>query len=171
MKALRTLLAVALAATFVACGQQPAEQANDQAERPETQETPVKPASNSAAAEGPEAPTGDAAMAAFAFENRVHDFGEIDEGEVVEHTFTFVNEGKAPLVIDDIKTSCGCTTPSYTKDPVAPGAEGSIDVRFNSSGKKGKINKTVTVNANVPGGKKTLTITGTVNKQLDGPYR
>ncbi|RRO21840.1 DUF1573 domain-containing protein [Flavobacteriaceae bacterium 14752] len=92
------------------------------------------------------------------FEKKTHDFGTINEGDVVEHTFTFTNNGKAPLVITNARGSCGCTVPSWTKEPIAPGETGEMLVKFNSRGKRNQQNKTVTVTANTQSGKETLQI-------------
>ena len=114
-----------------------------------------------------------AALAAFSFTEREYDFGQADEGDVVEHTFSFTNTGAAPLVIRDIKTTCGCTTPSYTREPILPGEKGKIDVRFNTQGKRGRQNKVVTIYANVEGSISKIAIKGNVNyeKLPDGPFR
>jgi len=92
------------------------------------------------------------------FEVKNHDFGTINEGEVVEHTFTFTNNGKAPLVITSARGSCGCTVPSYPKEAVQPGETGEMLVKFNSRGRKNQQNKTVTITANTESGKETLQI-------------
>ncbi|TAE24584.1 MAG: DUF1573 domain-containing protein [Cytophagales bacterium] len=81
-------------------------------------------------------------------EKQVFDFGEITEGDTVEHNFQFTNAGEFPLVINNITASCGCTTPEWPRDPIAPGQESSIKVRFNSKGKVGLNNKTITIFAN-----------------------
>lgn len=81
-------------------------------------------------------------------EKGVYNFGDITEGDTVEHVFKFTNAGDSPLVINNITASCGCTTPEWPRDPVAPGADGSVKVRFNSVGKIGQQNKTITVYAN-----------------------
>jgi len=94
----------------------------------------------------------------MSFSETEHDFGTINEGDVVEHTFTFTNTGKAPLVIVTAKGSCGCTVPEWTKEPVAPGATGSMLVKFNSNGKPNAQNKQVTITANTEGGKEILKI-------------
>jgi len=86
------------------------------------------------------------------FESKTYDFGTINEGDVVEHTFTFTNNGKAPLVITNARPSCGCTVPSYTKEPVAPGESGEIVVKFNSKGKPNTQNKSVTIKNNTEKG-------------------
>lgn len=92
------------------------------------------------------------------FDKKTHDFGTIDEGDVVEETFTFTNNGKAPLVITSARGSCGCTVPTWTKEPVAPGETGEMLVKFNSRGKRNQQNKTVTITANTESGKETLQI-------------
>jgi hypothetical protein len=88
-------------------------------------------------------------LAEIRFEENEFNFGTIKDGEVVKHTFKFTNAGKAPLIVRDAKASCGCTVPLWTKEAIAPGGEGKIDVTFNSSGKGGqKVDKRVTVYAN-----------------------
>lgn len=94
----------------------------------------------------------------FQFEKELHDFGPIKQGDVVEHTFLFENTGEVPLVISNIKASCGCTTPSWPKEPIEPGAEGKILVKFDSKGKVGQQLKNITIAANVPTGRKIITI-------------
>ncbi len=85
------------------------------------------------------------------------DFGTIDQGTKVEHVFKFTNTGDAPLVIVDAKSSCGCTVPVFPKEPVAPGAEAELLVKFNGSGKN-QVSKTVTITANTAAGKETIKI-------------
>lgn len=92
------------------------------------------------------------------FAETEHDFGTINEGDVVEHTFSFTNTGKTPLVIVNAKGSCGCTVPSYPTEPIAPGAVGEMLVKFNSSGKPNQQNKTVTITANTETGKEVIKI-------------
>lgn len=94
----------------------------------------------------------------FKFEETSFDFGTITAGDVVEHKFAFENTGDAPIMISDTKVSCGCTTPSYTKKPIAPGETGEILVKFNSKNKKGVQNKNVRIKANVPGGEYVISI-------------
>ena len=81
-------------------------------------------------------------------EKGIHDFGQLTEGDTVEYLYKFVNKGELPLVINNITASCGCTTPDWPRDPVAPGEESAVRVRFNSRGKQGEQRKTVTVYAN-----------------------
>lgn len=76
------------------------------------------------------------------------DFGTINEGDVVEHVYSFKNNGEAPLIIESAKPSCGCTVPKWTKEPIPVGGTGEVLVQFNSKGKPNIQNKTVTVTAN-----------------------
>ena len=98
----------------------------------------------------------------FTFEKEVHDFGKIVQGEKVAYSFKFKNTGKADLIITSAKGSCGCTIPEWPADPIAPGAEGVIDVVFNSDGKSGQQNKKVTLVANTVPNTKVLAINGMV---------
>lgn len=95
-------------------------------------------------------------------EESTYDFGKVKDGDVVEKTFVFENTGDSPLVISNISASCGCTTPEWPKEPIAPGAESSILVKFNSTGKPGQQNKTVTITANTEPSVIELHIKGTV---------
>jgi hypothetical protein len=74
-----------------------------------------------------------------------HNFGEIPEGDKVSHTFKFKNTGSNPLKVENVKPSCGCTTPDWSREDVAPGAEGFVTVEFDSKGKTGVQKKSVTV--------------------------
>ncbi len=88
------------------------------------------------------------ALPKFQFETTSHDFGKIIQGEKVTYSFKFKNVGKSDMVITSASGSCGCTVPSFPKNPITPGQSGVIDVLFNSEGKKGIQNKTITVLAN-----------------------
>ncbi len=98
----------------------------------------------------------------FEFEDNIHDFGDIQQGEKVEHLFKFTNAGNQPLVISNIITTCGCTAPTWPKDPVQPGEKGEIKVVFNSIGKIGKQNKVITIFSNSVNGKDQITIQANV---------
>jgi len=104
-------------------------------------------------------------LPAFKFEKDLHDFGNIKEGDVVEYTFAFVNNGEAPLIISDAKATCGCTVPQYPKEPIPVGGSGEIQVRFNSSKKPGIQNKTVTLTANTYPAQTRIRIKANVEKQ------
>lgn len=87
--------------------------------------------------------------AAITWEKKTHDFGNILQGDKVEHTFHFTNTGNEPLIITNVQVSCGCTTPKgWPRDPIPPGASGEITVSFNSTGKMGIQNKPVTLVTN-----------------------
>jgi len=92
------------------------------------------------------------------FKTTEHDFGKVIQGELVRYTFKYTNTGKADLIISKVSTSCGCTVPSYDKNPLPPGKSGEIEVIFNSKGKKGFQNKTITVLANSSPNKTVLRI-------------
>ena len=89
-------------------------------------------------------------------------FGNISQGEKVEHSFKFVNKGKSDLIISSAVGSCGCTVPSYPKEPVKPGDEGVIKVVFNSEGKSGAQHKRVTIVANTNPNKTMVAIMANV---------
>ncbi len=82
------------------------------------------------------------------FDQTVHDFGKIVQGEIVKYNFHFKNVGNADLRISRISTSCGCTVGNYPHKPVKPGAEGDIDVTFNSTHKLGYQNKSIMILSN-----------------------
>jgi hypothetical protein len=94
----------------------------------------------------------------FAVAGAKHDFGKITQGEKVSHKFKFKNNGGSDLIISSAQGSCGCTVPSYPKAPIPPGGEGSIDVVFDSNGKSGKVEKTVTVVTNAEPNTTVLTV-------------
>ena len=91
-----------------------------------------------------------------------YNFGEIQQGESVTHDFILKNTGDADLIISAAKGSCGCTVPEWPKTPIAKGEEATIKVTFNSAGKSGKQNKTVTLVTNAIPNTKVLTINGNV---------
>ena len=84
------------------------------------------------------------------FDKTSHNFGKFSEkAPVKECVFTFTNVGDKPLVINQAVASCGCTVPSYTKQPIQPGAKGEIKVTYNGAGKfPGHFKKTITVRTN-----------------------
>lgn len=95
----------------------------------------------------------------------VFDFGEVIEGQKLEHSFLVKNTGKANLVISSAKSSCGCTVPKFPKEPILPNQQAEVVVIFNTNGKFGKQNKTITLLTNTVPRAKVLTIKGYVNKQ------
>jgi len=96
--------------------------------------------------------------AAFKFESELHDFGKVAQGEKVSFAFKFKNVGKSDLLIADAYGSCGCTIPTFSNKPIAPGADGIIEVLFNTEGKSGNQEKTVTIIANTVPNEKQIKI-------------
>lgn len=82
------------------------------------------------------------------FSDTTHNFGDIAEGVTVEHSFSFKNNGKTPLIVSSAKGSCGCTVADYPNEPVSPGGEGVIKVVFNSTDKMGHVEKSVALTTN-----------------------
>ena len=94
----------------------------------------------------------------FKFDKTEHDFGTINEGDVVETVFAFTNVGKSELIITSAKGSCGCTVPEWPKEPIMPGEVGEIKVKFNSYRKPNLQQKQITLRTNTEGGKEILKI-------------
>lgn len=108
----------------------------------------------------------------FEFEEENHDFGLVEEGVQAAHEFKFKNTGSVPIVITNVRASCGCTTPNWTKDPVPPGGTGVITASYNSQGRPGNFNKSITITSNAAETTKTLYIKGIVQKPQPKPeYR
>ena len=82
------------------------------------------------------------------FREYQHDFGKVAEGEKISYSFTFDNKGTGNLVITSATTTCGCTVPKYDTKPISPGANGSLEVIFDTSGRNGMQTKTITVKSN-----------------------
>lgn len=98
----------------------------------------------------------------FEFESNTYDFGVITQGEKISFSYKFKNTGKTNLIITSAKGSCGCTVPEYPKKPIAPNGEGKIEVVFDSDGKSGKQNKTVTILSNTYPATTVLNLTGEI---------
>lgn len=97
------------------------------------------------------------------FKNTEHNFGTIkEEIGAVTTQFEFTNTGETPLIIQRVTTSCGCTTPSYTREPVLPGKRGVVSAKYSTLARPGNFTKTITVYTNVPDTTYVLTIKGTV---------
>jgi len=82
------------------------------------------------------------------FEEESYDFGDIYQGDKVEYIFNFENTGDSPLIITNIKVTCGCTATDWAREPIPPGEKSSITVKFNSAGKMNKQNKIITIVSN-----------------------
>ncbi|KAA1246737.1 DUF1573 domain-containing protein [Aquimarina sp. RZ0] len=101
------------------------------------------------------------AKAKIEFKTEVVDYGEIAKGSDGVRTFEFTNTGDAPLVISKVYSSCGCTIPKKPEDPIAPGATGVIEVKYDTK-RVGPIRKTITVYSNAEEATKAIKIKGTV---------
>lgn len=101
------------------------------------------------------------AQDSIVFDKMAHDYGTIVQGSDGNCEFKFVNKGKAPIILNNVKASCGCTTPEWTRTPVAPGGTGSIKVAYNTN-IAGAFNKTVTVDSNAKNTPVVLLIKGIV---------
>jgi Protein of unknown function (DUF1573) len=112
-----------------------------------------------AAAPGSNLPSSDMAVAVV--DNLSFDFGKIKQGVPVTHEFSFVNKGKVPMIITNAQPSCGCTVPSWTRDPIPPGGSGYVKATFNAAA-SGNFDKSITVTANVETGMVILRIRGEV---------
>jgi hypothetical protein len=95
-----------------------------------------------------------------------HDFGQIPQGKPVFYTFDIVNTGKTELKLDNVQASCGCTTPEWSKDPIAPGATAKIKVGYNAAAEN-YFDKSITITYNSTQTKQ-LKIKGTVWKAPEG---
>jgi hypothetical protein len=102
----------------------------------------------------------------MSFTATTHEFGTVPEGPDATCEFTFKNTGNEPIIIQKAQPSCGCTVPSYAKEPVAPGATGTINIAYHTKGKPTPFTKTITVVSNA--GTKVLTIKGVVEKAPTG---
>jgi hypothetical protein len=91
------------------------------------------------------------------FDESEWDFGRIAQGTNVEHLFKFTNTGDAPLIVSDAKGSCGCTVPTFTKDPIAPGERGEMLVKFNGTGQNQR-NISINITANTERGTERVTV-------------
>lgn len=108
-------------------------------------------------------------QAAFKFNAEEYNFGTIKQGESVTYNFEFVNTGKEPLIISNAAGSCGCTVPEWPKEPIAAGGKGTIKVTFNSAGKQGIQDKTVTLQSNAAQNPLVLHLKGNVDKPVEQP--
>jgi len=109
------------------------------------------------------------ALASFAqqpvitFETKTHDFGVVkEEAEKATYVFSFTNTGKAPLVINRVQASCGCTTPTWTKEPIEPGKKGTVTVVYSTANRPGAFTKSITVYSNAAEEQIVLMIKGEV---------
>ena len=166
LKYIQTLALVAIVAvSMMSCNTQSSDVREAARENVENQA--VQPAVNPAAqpavqtATQPAVPAGPTTTMTFA--ETTFDFGTVNEGEMVSHTYSFTNSGDEPLILSDAKGSCGCTVPKWPREPIGPGETGEITVEFNSKNKKGKRNQKVTITANTNPPQTFIYLTGEVN--------
>jgi hypothetical protein len=100
----------------------------------------------------------------FEFERKIVDYGAIEKGSEGVYDFKFKNIGKSPLIIANVKGSCGCTVPSAPKEPIMPGASGIIKVKYDTN-RVGPISKTITITSNASEPKKVIRVKGLVKKE------
>ena len=152
----KTFYTLAMASILFACNNEPS-----------TQKASTDLVTNPITADAPKADTTQTATnstgAVMEFEKMDHDFGTITQGEQAEYNFKFRNTGKQDLLISAASASCGCTVPEYSKEPIKPGAQGSIKVKFNSDYRLDAFEKMVTVTANTTPLETILKIRGFIN--------
>lgn len=151
------LLASAAIMLFSSCQEQPAAQTPTQSDLLSTDLVNNPRTANGAA------PQELADMPTMDFVDSVFNFGSIKDGDVVVHEFEFKNNGKNPLIISNAKGSCGCTVPEYSVEPIPGGKTGTIKVQFNSAGKSGHQDKSITITTNSNRGIHQLYVKGDVN--------
>ncbi|MEO8085632.1 MAG: DUF1573 domain-containing protein [Bacteroidota bacterium] len=121
-----------------------------------------KPTLNNVGNENPGLPS-------FKFTEEEFNFGTIMQGDKIQHDFEFVNTGKDPLIISNAAGSCGCTVPEWPKEPIMGGAKGILKVTFNSAGKQGMQDKTVTLTSNAKQNPMVIHLKGNVDKAIEQP--
>jgi hypothetical protein len=110
------------------------------------------------------------AQPAIKINKETHDFGEVIEGKMASYEFEVTNTGNQPLIINNVQASCGCTSPHWTREPIMPGKTGVVKATYNSQGRPGTFNKSLTVMSNSGAGSKIVYIKGTVIKKEDKVY-
>ena len=100
------------------------------------------------------------------FDNTTYDYGQIEQGANGDCEFTFTNVGTEPLLLSDVRASCGCTTPLWTREPIMPGKTGAIKVHYDTN-RLGGINKAITVTTNGNPERVVLRIAGNVNPKAN----
>ncbi|MES2779476.1 MAG: DUF1573 domain-containing protein [Bacteroidota bacterium] len=156
----RIFYTVAMASMVFACNTEPTPKAStDLVNNPVTADVPKADTTETAAASSN--------GATIEFEKTDHDFGTITQGEQAEYNFKFRNTGSEDLIIASAQASCGCTVPEYSKEPIKPGAQGSIKVKFNSDYRLDAFEKAVVITANTTPMETLLKIRGFINPKPD----
>ncbi len=115
------------------------------------------------------APVENKNQADMKFDALEYSYGTIKQGDKVEHEFVFTNTGKEPLIITNAQGSCGCTVPEWPKEPIKKGETAKIHVTFNSAGKMGMQDKTVTITSNAKTNPVVLHIKGNIEAAAPAP--
>ena len=144
--------------SFTACKQQEQQKTDDQENL-----LPTDLVDNPRSAENTDT-TAMAALPVMSFKDTVYDFGTIKDGELVSTEFEFTNTGKKPLIISNANASCGCTVADFPREPLPPGKSSIVKVQFNSAGKKGHQEKTITLTTNSVRGTRVLFMKGEVKE-------
>ncbi len=100
--------------------------------------------------------------ACISFDKTEYNFGTVLQGEVVTYAFHFTNTGDAPLIISNVKTSCGCTVGEFSREPIAPGQKGVVKATYDSKGHQGFQSRTLTVVSNTNPSQTKLYLKATV---------
>ncbi len=109
------------------------------------------------------------AQGSFKFKTESYDFGDVEEGPQASYRFEFTNVGDQPIIITNAQASCGCTTPDWTKEPIPPQGKGFIQATYNTQGRLGAFNKSITVYSNAIEPTKVMYIKGTVYTKENMP--
>jgi len=123
----------------------------------------ANPTAPAPAEEKPEGP-----LPVAQFEKLEHDFGTVKEGGKVSYTYKITNTGEAPLIIQNAQPSCGCTVPDWSREPIPVGGTGFVKAEFDTNGKQGINNKTITVTANTWPKTTTLRFKAMITPKADG---
>ncbi len=171
----RIVMSIVLAATILSCRDRASEKRIAELESRLSQMETNKPAGAATATtasptatpivaeEKPEGP-----LPVAEFERTDHDFGTVNEGQKVTYTYKIKNNGEAPLIIQNAAPSCGCTVPDWSKEPIPVGGSGFVKAEFDTNGKTGIQNKTITVTANTWPKVTTLRFKAMVTPKPDG---
>lgn len=157
------LFIVALIVGMSACNSGKDAEVREEARASLENTTVVSPNASGAMASEVEDPFG-GPTTTIEWETKRYDFGDVVSGDKVKNVFKFTNTGDEPLIITDVKASCGCTAPSWPKEPVAPGESAEIEAIFDTAGKSGAQTKSITVTANTEPSSTVLILEGLVNK-------
>jgi hypothetical protein len=172
--AFRLMMSVAIVASLMNCRDRAAEKRIAELESRLAQiennkAAATAPTTTPAAVVPEEKPTGPLPVAEF--ETMDHDFGTVNEGQKVSYTYKFKNNGQVPLIIQEAKPSCGCTVPEWTKEAIPAGGTGFVKAEFDTNGKSGVQNKTISVTANTWPKVTTLRFKAMVTAKAAGPVK